>query len=117
MTNKVYRTAQGKMIDMGALQLQNEKVRAVGNMNVNARGDTVNEKNEVIDRKIDKVGRKYDQQVVDGKAHDAPVIESSAVGAKPAQEPVVDDDPLGPMDQEPVDQQVENKKDDGFSLT
>jgi hypothetical protein len=35
MTKSLYKTAQGKSIDMGALRLQNEKVRAVGNMKVN----------------------------------------------------------------------------------
>ena len=39
MTSKVYKSAQGKTVDMGRLQLQNEGVRAVGNMKVNARGD------------------------------------------------------------------------------
>ena len=32
---KMYRSSQGKGIDLGALLLQNETVRAVGNMNVN----------------------------------------------------------------------------------
>lgn len=38
MTNQVYTTAMGKTIDLGALILRNEKVPAVGNMNVNALG-------------------------------------------------------------------------------
>lgn len=36
---KIYRSAQGKPIDMDALRLKNEEVIAVGNMKVNARGD------------------------------------------------------------------------------
>ncbi len=36
-----YRTAMGKTVDMAALTAKNEKVRAVGNMSVNARGDTI----------------------------------------------------------------------------
>lgn len=36
---KVYRTAQGKTIDMDKLRLSNENTIAVGNMKVNARGD------------------------------------------------------------------------------
>jgi O-6-methylguanine DNA methyltransferase len=32
MTAKVYTTAQGRKIDLGALQAQNENVRAVGNI-------------------------------------------------------------------------------------
>jgi hypothetical protein len=36
---RTYRTAQGKMIDIDGLILTNEQTIAVGNMNVNARGD------------------------------------------------------------------------------
>lgn len=36
---RTYRTAQGKMIDLDSLILSNEKTIAVGNMNINARGD------------------------------------------------------------------------------
>lgn len=62
MTRKVYRTAQGKMIDLGALQLQNETVRAVGNMGVNARGDLVDNKNRPISSKNQQVARQYNKQ-------------------------------------------------------
>ena len=51
MTTKVYRTAQGKTIDLGTIMLQNEHVRAVGNMNVNARGDKLDHNNRVIETK------------------------------------------------------------------
>lgn len=63
MTKKVYRTAQGKTIDMGKLMLQNERTRAVGNMNVNARGDLVNDLNEVVATKPQQVQRQYNRQV------------------------------------------------------
>jgi len=62
MTKKQYRSAMGKTVDMGALQLQNEHVRAVGNMNVNARGDTVNSNNQIIDKKSQQVRRQYRRQ-------------------------------------------------------
>jgi hypothetical protein len=62
MTNKVYKTAMGKTVDMGALMLQNEQVRAVGNMKVNARGDVVDSANRVIDRKTNQVNRQYRRQ-------------------------------------------------------
>ena len=45
MSNKIYRTALGKSVDMGALLLKNEDVRAVGNMGVNARGDVIGKPN------------------------------------------------------------------------
>jgi glycine cleavage system H lipoate-binding protein len=62
MTNEVYKSANGKTVDMGALRLQNEKVRAVGNMRVNARGDVVNDNNEVIRTRNEQVNKQYQKQ-------------------------------------------------------
>ena len=62
MTRKVYRTAQGKMVDLGALQLRNENVRAVGNMKVNARGDLIDSGNRPIDTRNQQVARQYRRQ-------------------------------------------------------
>jgi hypothetical protein len=39
MMGKIYRTAQGKNVDIDNLRLNNEDSIAVGNMKVNARGD------------------------------------------------------------------------------
>jgi hypothetical protein len=63
MTTKQYRTAMGKTVDMGALMLQNESVRAVGNMAVNAKGDKLNSSNTVIDRKSQQINRQNKKQV------------------------------------------------------
>jgi hypothetical protein len=57
MTSKVYRTAQGKTVDLGTIMLQNEHVRAVGNMNVNARGDKLDQNNRVIETKPRQIQR------------------------------------------------------------
>jgi hypothetical protein len=62
MTRKVYRTAQGKTVDIGALQLQNENVRAVGNMPVNARGDLLDANGRRIDTRNQQVSRQYQKQ-------------------------------------------------------
>ena len=62
MTSKVYRSAQGKSVDLGTIMLQNEHVRAVGNMNVNARGDVLDSANRVIEPKNRQVQRKYRRQ-------------------------------------------------------
>lgn len=64
MTNKVYKTAMGKTIDLGALLLENESVRAVGNMNVNARGDLLDGSNTVIEQRNKQVQRQYRKQTV-----------------------------------------------------
>ncbi len=63
MTAKKYRTAQGKTVDLGALVLKNEDVRAVGNMGVNARGDVVDAMNKPIDTKAAQARRHYQRQV------------------------------------------------------
>ena len=62
MTKEIYKSANGKPVDMGALRLQNEKVRAVGNMKVNARGDEINDHNQVIRRKPEQVNSQYGHQ-------------------------------------------------------
>ena len=38
---RMYRTMQGRMVDIEKLRAANESVQAVGNMNVNARGDVI----------------------------------------------------------------------------
>jgi hypothetical protein len=63
MTRKIYRTAQGKMVDLGRLQLQNENTRAVGNMKVNARGDRLDSLNRPIQSRNEQVDRQYQRQV------------------------------------------------------
>lgn len=57
------RTAQGKMLDMAALAAKNEKVRAVGNMNVNARGDILDSQNKVIKDNTRRVNANYNKTV------------------------------------------------------
>lgn len=61
MTKKVYTTAQGKSVDLGAIILQNEHVRAVGNMNVNARGDLLDGSSRVIDQRNQQVTRQMER--------------------------------------------------------
>lgn len=62
MTKKVYKSAQGKVVDLGALMLQNENVRAVGNMNVNARGDVLDSNNQIIETTSQRVQKSYLRQ-------------------------------------------------------
>jgi hypothetical protein len=73
MTNRVYRSAQGKSVDMGALMLKNENVRAVGNMNVNARGDMIDNQNRTIASRTDQVRQQYKKQT---NVRNAPVTAS-----------------------------------------
>jgi hypothetical protein len=64
-----YRTAMGKTIDMSALAARNEKVRAVGNMSVNARGDTIDATGKVVVPVTKKVGDKYQKTVTNRAAN------------------------------------------------
>ena len=64
MASKLYRSANGKTVDMGKLLLQNEHVMAVGNMNVNARGDQLNTKTQrSIQTRAETVTKHYEKQV------------------------------------------------------
>ena len=67
MTQKVYKTAQGKTVDMGRLMVQNEKTRAVGNMKVNARGDLVDDMNNIVSSKPQQVNNQYNKQIQNPK--------------------------------------------------
>lgn len=46
--SRVYRSAQGRMVDMEKLRLANEETIAVGNMKVNARGDQLGPGGRVV---------------------------------------------------------------------
>ena len=96
---KVYRSSQGKSIDLGALLLQNETVRAVGNMGVNARGDRIDIKNKVIDTKARISQRAYNKQI--GPQDDIP--QSFAP-------PVTNVVPTQPVAPDPYELQERNNK-------
>jgi hypothetical protein len=82
MTKKQYRSAMGKTVDMGSLLLQNEGVRAVGNMGVNARGDIISSTNKVIEKKTKQVQRHNRRST---NVSNAPVA-TSTVAVKKARE-------------------------------
>ena len=86
MTKRVYRTAQGKIVDLGAIQLQNENVRAVGNMNVNARGELVDHNNRSMSRRTQQVSKQYNRQVTN--VSDDPVVSSRRHAQAQADAPV-----------------------------
>ena len=71
MTTKIYKSARGKQIDFGSMRLQNENVRAVGNMGVNARGDRIDSQGNIIDPKNQQLQRRIQRQtnVSEGPVH------------------------------------------------
>jgi DNA replication protein DnaD len=45
---KIYKTMQGKTLDFDSIRLNNELVPAIGNMKVNARGDEIDTKGNIV---------------------------------------------------------------------
>jgi hypothetical protein len=80
MAQKRYKSAMGRVVDIGALMLENENVRAVGNMNVNARGDTLDSANRVIESKTKQVQKHYQKQSTNTSA--MPPTTSTVVAKK-----------------------------------
>ena len=58
---RMYRTMQGRMVDIDKLRATNEDVRAVGNMNVNARGDVLGPGGSIAATKEKVIAKYYEQ--------------------------------------------------------
>jgi len=106
MTSRTYRTAQGKTVDLGQLILQNENVRAVGNMNVNARGDRLDSSNRVIDSKNQQIQRQHQRQIASNVSDQT--VHTSNVHARRAKKAAEEDavapvEDVTPVDTTPVD--------------
>ena len=67
---RMYRTMQGRMVDIEKLRTANESVQAVGNMNVNARGDVLGAGGQVVTSKETVIKQYYEQPK--GMVSDAP---------------------------------------------
>lgn len=59
----VYKSAMGKKVDMTALMAKNEKVRAVSNAKLNANGDVIDSKGNVIKTANNRVNENYAKTV------------------------------------------------------
>ena len=95
---RMYRTMQGRMVDIEKLRAANESVQAVGNMNVNAKGDVLGAGGQVVIPKEQIIKKYYEQpkgMVSDtpsrGKSMPAPKVDPvktvqkmTPVAAKPA---------------------------------
>ena len=104
---RMYRTMQGRMVDIEKLRAANESVQAVGNMNVNAKGDVLGAGGQVVTPKEQIIKKYYEQpkgMVSDtptkGKSMPAPKIEAvkpvqkmTPVASKPAPKKVVASQP------------------------
>lgn len=57
---KIYRTMQGKEIDMDALLEKNELMPAVGNVRVNARGDELGAGGKIVRKREEVIAAYYE---------------------------------------------------------
>jgi len=83
---KNYRSAMGKNVDMGALFAKNENTRAVGNMKVNARGDSIDSQGKIIKPVTAKVNQSY-ANTVGNKSANAVRGRPQPTQTKPIPEP------------------------------
>ena len=58
---RMYRTMQGRMVDIEKLRAANESTQAVGNMKVNARGDVLGAGGQVVTPKEQIIKKYYEQ--------------------------------------------------------
>ena len=76
---RMYRTMQGKMVDIEKLRAANESVQAVGNMNVNARGDVLGPGGQIVTPKEQIIKKYYEQP--------RGMVDDTPARAKPAPAP------------------------------
>ena len=82
----MHRSVMGKPVDMAALRQKHKNVRAVGNMNVNAAGDTVDSNNEVISDSTSRVNQVYGRTTQNPRASQVRSVRPVA-DTKPAPQP------------------------------
>jgi len=76
---RMYRTMQGRMVDIEKLRAANETVQAVGNMNVNARGDVLGPSGQIVTKKETVIKKYYEQP--------RGMVDDTPARAKPAPAP------------------------------
>jgi|694.fasta_scaffold03493_8 hypothetical protein len=84
----IRRTALGKPFDMSALVTKNDKTRAVGNMKVNARGDTIDSNGRIIQPVTSKVNKNYSKTVGNRTANPVRAV-ADKIQPEPIQEQIV----------------------------
>ena len=102
---RMYRTMQGRMVDIEKLRAANEDVRAVGNMNVNARGDVLGPGGQIATTKANVIAKYYEQPK--GKVDDTPARAKPTPPRKVAPTPV---QKMTPVESKPTAKPVETFK-------
>ena len=102
---RMYRTMQGRMVDIEKLRTANETVRAVGNMNVNARGDLLGPGGQIATTKANVIAKYYEQPK--GRVDDTPARAKPTPPRRVAPTPV---QKMTPVESKPTAKPVETFK-------
>ena len=105
---RMYRTMQGRMVDIEKLRAANESVRAVGNMNVNARGDVLGPGGQIATTKANVIAKYYEQPK--GKVDDTPARAKPTPARKTAPAPQPSVQKMTPVESKPTAKPVETFK-------
>ena len=109
---KLYRTMQGRMVDIEKLRSMNENIRAVGNMNVNARGDILGPSGTILKSKEQVIKEYY--EAPKGVVADTPV-KKMAIPTPIPQNKVVETKVINPVKEpQPIEGIKQAKKIDIF---
>jgi hypothetical protein len=111
------KSAMGKTVDMAAIVTRNEKVRAVGNMGVNARGDVIDSYGRVVQNNTNRVKDSYNNTLSESDQDPVMAIQS---GLKEDVQPVfspeeqkfledIDDDFIKPEEVQAVETKGKKK--------
>ena len=96
---KMYRTMQGRMVDIDQLRAANESTQAVGNMNVNARGDVLGANGQVVTPKSQVIKKYYEQpkgKASEGPSRQTPAPQPKAVETKAVETKAVETKAVAP---------------------
>lgn len=83
----VYRTMQGKIIDMDKLIQKHELTPAVGNANMNARGDKLGPGGKIVKTREESVAEYYENNPKAKKVRPAPPLKTTKEAAPAVNQP------------------------------
>ena len=98
---RMYRTMQGRMVDIEKIRAANEDTRAIGNMNVNAKGDVLGPGGSIAQTKQEVMAKYYEQPK--GMVADEPLSSRTVAAPKKATpEPQKPVQKMTPVESKPV---------------
>lgn len=100
----IYKSAMGKPVDMSALAAVNDRVRAVGNGKMNARGDVIDSQGRVIKPNTTKINEIYAKTVTNRSATPSATVPADVAPVQPRQ--IITDDQLSTLT--PQEQELED---------